>query len=126
MKTCLLNMPYFFIELENFLSTSYGPGFFWCAQAVAFLYFDLQSSATTVNTKTCFGRRAVRSVLTLLFVHKHAESGSTPSCAGAARMELSHIRLFVAPWTVACQGPLSMGFPRSEHWSELPFPSLGA
>ena len=29
------------------------------------------------------------------------------------------------PWTVACQAPLSMGFPRQEHWSRLPFPSPG-
>ena len=27
------------------------------------------------------------------------------------------------PWTVACQAPLLMGFPRQEYWSELPFPS---
>ena len=26
-------------------------------------------------------------------------------------------------WTVAHQAPLSMGFPRQEHWSGLPFPS---
>ena len=25
--------------------------------------------------------------------------------------------------TVACQAPLSMGFPRRDYWSELPFPS---
>ena len=29
---------------------------------------------------------------------------------------------FVTPWTVACQAPLSMGFPRQEYWSGLPFP----
>ena len=29
------------------------------------------------------------------------------------------------PWTVACQGPLSMGFPRQEYQSGLPFPSPG-
>ena len=28
-------------------------------------------------------------------------------------------------WTVAHQAPLSMGFPRQEYWSELPFPSPG-
>ena len=33
--------------------------------------------------------------------------------------------LFVTPWTVACQAPLSMGFPRKEYWSGLPFPSPG-
>ena len=27
------------------------------------------------------------------------------------------------PRTVACQAPLSMGFPRLEYWSGLPFPS---
>ena len=29
------------------------------------------------------------------------------------------------PWTIACQVPLSMGFPRQEYWSGLPFPSPG-
>ena len=28
-----------------------------------------------------------------------------------------------APCTVASQAPLSMGFPRQEYWSALPFPS---
>ena len=28
-------------------------------------------------------------------------------------------------WTVARQAPLSMGFPRQERWSGLPFPSAG-
>ena len=27
----------------------------------------------------------------------------------------------VTPWTVARQTPLSMGFPRQEYWSGLPF-----
>ena len=31
----------------------------------------------------------------------------------------------VTPWTVAHQALLSMGFPRQEYWSELPFPSPG-
>ena len=29
--------------------------------------------------------------------------------------------LFVTPWTVVHQAPVSMGFPRQEHWSELHF-----
>ena len=36
---------------------------------------------------------------------------------------LSCARLFVIPWTVAHQAPLSMEFPRQESWSGLPFPS---
>ena len=38
---------------------------------------------------------------------------------------LSHVQLFVTPWTVACQAPLSMGISRQEYWSGLPFPSPG-
>ena len=38
---------------------------------------------------------------------------------------LSHVRLFGAPWTVAHQAPLSMGFPRQVYWSALPFPPPG-
>ena len=38
---------------------------------------------------------------------------------------LSRVRLFVTPWTVAYQAPLSMGFSRQEYWSGLPFPSPG-
>ena len=34
----------------------------------------------------------------------------------------SHVWLFVTPWTVACQAPLSMEFFRQECWSELPCP----
>ena len=39
---------------------------------------------------------------------------------------LSRVQLFVTPWTVAHQAPLSMGFPRQEHWSGIPFPSPGS
>ena len=34
-------------------------------------------------------------------------------------------RLFVTPWTIAWQAPLSMGFSRPEYWSRSPFPSPG-
>ena len=32
---------------------------------------------------------------------------------------------FATPWPIARQAPLSIGFPRQEYWSGLPFPSLG-
>ena len=38
---------------------------------------------------------------------------------------LSRVRLFVTPWTVAYQDPLSMGFFRQEYWNGLLFPTLG-
>ena len=34
---------------------------------------------------------------------------------------LSCVQLFATAWTVACQAPLSMEFPR-QYWSGLPFP----
>ena len=30
---------------------------------------------------------------------------------------------FATPWAVAGHAPLSMGFPKLEYWSALPFPS---
>ena len=35
------------------------------------------------------------------------------------------IWLFVTPWTVACQAPPPMGFPRQKYWSGWQFSSLG-
>ena len=37
----------------------------------------------------------------------------------------SHVSLLQAPWTVAHQASLSMGFPRLEYWSELLCPPPG-
>ena len=36
---------------------------------------------------------------------------------------LSHVWLFVTPWTVAYQAPPSMEFSRQEYWSWVPFPA---
>ena len=38
---------------------------------------------------------------------------------------LCGVWLFVTPWFVACQAPLSLRFPRQEYRSGLPFPSPG-
>ena len=45
---------------------------------------------------------------------KESESEVTQSCP-----------LFATQWTVAHQGPLSMGFSSQEYWSGLPFPFPG-
>ena len=37
----------------------------------------------------------------------------------------SCVQLFVTPWTVALQAPLSMEFSKQEYWSGLPFPDPG-
>ena len=38
---------------------------------------------------------------------------------------LRRVWLFVTPRTVARHAPLSVGFPRQEYWSGLPFPTPG-
>ena len=38
---------------------------------------------------------------------------------------LSCVRLFATLWALSHQAPLSMGFPRQEYWSGLPFPLPG-
>ena len=54
-----------------------------------------------------------------MYTHTH-----THTCDSQCEL-LSHVQLFATPWTVAHQGPLSMGFFRQECWSGLPFPSAG-
>ena len=53
-------------------------------------------------------------------VDRVAKSRTQLKQYSVAKLYLILLRL----WTVACQGPLSMGFPRQEHWSGLPLPSL--
>ena len=49
----------------------------------------------------------------------------TASFVVVAFYSLSRVRLFVTWWTVAHEAPPSMGCPRQEYWSGLPFPSPG-
>ena len=61
-------------------------------------------------------------------VHKTRHTGLPTRRAGRESAvlfcaeSLSRVRLFATPWTVARQAPLSMGSPRQEYWSGLPFP----
>ena len=45
-----------------------------------------------------------------------------PSLTGWPSKRISRVWLFVTPWTVAHQAPLSMGFSMKEYWSGLPCP----
>ena len=42
-------------------------------------------------------------------------------CKFVVVWSLSCDQQFVTPWTIVCQAPLSIGFPRQEYWSQLPF-----
>ena len=52
------------------------------------------------------------------------ENGDFTLCFIVYACSLSRVRLFVTPWTLAHQAPLSMEFFRREYWSGLPFSSL--
>ena len=52
---------------------------------------------------------------------KHSMKWMDSLCA----QSLSHVQLSAAPWTVANQAHLSMGFSRQEYWTELPCPPPG-
>ena len=53
------------------------------------------------------------------------EPGGLQSMGSQESDSLSHIRLFVTPWSVACQTPLSMGFSRQVYWGGLRCPLPG-
>ena len=44
---------------------------------------------------------------------------------GSCSVAQSCLTLLQPPWTITHQDPLSMGFPRQEYWSWVPFPSPG-
>ena len=48
-----------------------------------------------------------------------------PQGGGGGGLVTKSCLTLATPWTVACQGPLSIGFSRQEYWSGLPIPSLG-
>ena len=66
-----------------------------------------------------------------MYSQKHEAVVPTTQVSACQRLEVgtgvlscfSRVQLFATPWTVAHQAPLSMGFPRQEYWSGLPFPS---
>ena len=50
---------------------------------------------------------------------------STPGIGGGGGLVAKSYLTLATPWTVNCQAPLSMGFPRQENWSGLPLTSPG-
>ena len=68
----------------------------------------------------------IYNVYTVIFIFNvkrvyHVHLQCTMCLCSAAR-----VWLFVAPWTVTRQAPLSMEPPRQEYWSGLPLPTPGA
>ena len=61
----------------------------------------------------------------LLPKHVHSFSSSPQSPDFVFVVTLLGCISFATPWTVARQAPLSIGFPKQEYWSGLPFPPPG-
>ena len=54
-------------------------------------------------------------------------SGNKPiHKGGGGGLVAKSFPILATPWTVAHQAALSMGFPRQEYWSGLPFRSSGS
>ena len=58
-------------------------------------------------------------------IHRRNPGNLINSSKWPCTKSLNHVQLFVTPWTIALQVPLSMRFPRQEYWSGLPVPSPG-
>ena len=59
-----------------------------------------------------------KKLFSYVYTHTHTH---THTCVCVC----SHVCLFVTPWTVDLQAPLSIAFSRQEYWSGLPCPSPG-
>ena len=73
------------------------------AEKIKFLVSQLMLSLSTEHLKNL--------LVSISYMH---------ACMHACSVSLS-VQLFASPWTLACQVPTSMGFPRQKYWSGLPF-----
>ena len=73
------------------------------------------------TTGVCMCMYTQMDVHTYIFIHMCTYMW----CAVFWLVTQSGLTLFVTPWMAARQAPLSMGFPRQEYWSGLPFLSPG-
>ena len=87
---------------------------FWIHICPLSISFNFPGYLKTVVAKFCFDYSTLTSLST-----------SSTVCMFVCAQSLSGIQLFVTPWTVAHQAPLSMGFFRQEYWSGLPHPPGG-
>ena len=110
---CGKDNAYFMLDLsqkaEKWLNTYFNPSFLGhlcrahshqCAKAPWFRTADLSCFTTDLTTIYTAVKKILAQLLYLTYC----------------------VQLFATPQTVACQAPLSMGFPRQEYWNGLPFP----
>ena len=88
----------------------------WNVFALKRYEYMLKKRAYALRLVVCVSRFASKPCCAILTKIKLCLCMCVPSCWVISNY-------FVTPWTVACQAPLFMGFPRQEYWSRLPFPS---
>ena len=111
------------IKLPMSIGLSYGPNKPWGQTHVhewRRSFLPLGKHGDCITTKWCIITKKQEENNTIV-----QRTISTILITNICVCVLSHIQLFAAPWTVTRQAPLSMGFPRQECWSRLPFPTPG-
>ena len=61
-------------------------------------------------------------ICSVVLISAVQQSGSGIHTYGGGGLVTKSCLTLVTPWTVACQVPLSMGFPKQQYWSGVPFP----
>ena len=96
---------------------------------VTVLEFNLDFRLYTVTRETVPNYRTYfflwSSMIELFLIGSWGSSEDARTINSCMLNRFSHVCLFVTPWTVACQAPLSMGFSRQEYWGGLPCPPPG-
>ena len=99
-----------------------------------FNIFSLFFGQKTLNKDKSPGREHIKLLIAILAFYWFYFIGFIPAMAIPMRIGKEECCClassavsdsFVTPWTIACQAPLTMGFPRWEYWSGLPFLSPG-
>ena len=96
----------------------------WVTASFPFVFqFELRISSSSPMTSSCTWLifSSTPNQLTKSFFHILICVPSMCVCSVAQ----SCLDSFATQWTVACQAPLNMEFPRQEYWSGLPFPPPG-
>ena len=96
----------------------------WWNKILKYFYFILKYSWLTVLCSRCTAKWFTYTY-TCVYLFFFSNSYLFFKFFSPVLCVLSWVWLFVSPWTIALQAPLSMEFSRQEYWSRLPFPTLG-
>ena len=106
----------------SFAHQTWSCGWLRCLRAIL---LEMPLLSTVITSSSLFTLVPLGIFSLRLFQSKsYSHLGASVFCEWVSEWSRS-VWLFVTPWTVAHQAPLSMGFSRWEYWSGSPFPSPG-